>query len=278
MSVAQSIRGAAEQLAKVSDTARLDAELLMAHALGIGRSDMLIWKMDDPAPSAFAELIARRMDNEPVAYIVGVQEFYGRDFLVTADVLIPRSDSELLIEIALEHCRPGSRVLDMGTGSGALLLTVMVEYPTLGRCYGFDNSAAALKVAKLNAQKYDLTPDTFGLFDWRDTNASLSKAFGDFDIYICNPPYVETIAKLEPQVANFEPHSALFSGEEGLDDYRIIIPELSRMSPNVAILEIGASQAEGVTAIAEGHGFVVEVRHDLANRPRAVVIRQQVKS
>ena len=128
-SVAQAIRDAAEKLAKTSDTARLDAEVLMAHALGVPRSEMLVRHMADAVPSTFAMLVERRAAHEPVAYITGTQEFYGRSFIVSPDVLIPRGDSEVLVERAIAAKPDALRVFDCGTGSGALLLTCLLELP-----------------------------------------------------------------------------------------------------------------------------------------------------
>ena len=127
--MAQALRDAAAALAEVSDTARLDAEVLMAHVLGASRSDLLLRHMGDAVPAGFAALVARRMAHEPVAYITGQQEFYGRPFAVTHDVLIPRGDSETLVEAALAAAPAPRRVLDCGTGSGALLLSVLAERP-----------------------------------------------------------------------------------------------------------------------------------------------------
>src|SRR6188768_2363973 len=127
MTVAEALREAAARLASTSDTARLDTELLMAHALGVSRSDMLLRHMGDPAPEGFAGLVERRAQHEPVAYILGRKEFFGREFRVAPGVLIPRMDSETTVAAALEACPAPASVLDCGVGSGALLLTVLAE-------------------------------------------------------------------------------------------------------------------------------------------------------
>lgn len=273
MSVADALREATARLSETSETARLDAELLMAHALGVTRSDMLLRHMTDQAPEQFVELVSRRAMREPIAYILGNAEFYGRSFIVTPAVLIPRSDSESVIEAALQHTPIAGRVLDMGTGSSALLLTLLAERPGL-EGVGIDASLGAIAVAAANAGRLGLQERAHILHaDWHESG--WSEDLGRFDLVIANPPYVETTAQLAPDVRDFEPASALFAGEEGLDDYRVIIPQLRGLltEAGVAVLEIGASQAEYVTQIAEESGFQVELRHDLEDRPRALILR-----
>ena len=271
--VAAAIRDAAQRLAESRDTARLDAELLMAHALGTDRSSMLLRSMADPAPADFRPLIERRLGHEPVAYITGVQEFYGRDFTVSPDVLIPRGDSETLIEAALECAPKAERVLDLGTGSGALLITILLE-TAKSHGIGIDLSAGAVAVARVNAQALGLigAQARFLERDWH--KEGWADDLGQFDLILCNPPYVETGAKLDPDVRDHEPHTALFAGEEGLDDYRVIFPQLGKlMLPGgVAVFEIGAAQADSVAEIARNAGFEVRLRHDLANRARALIL------
>ncbi len=278
IAVAEAIRAAATRLAATSDTARIDAELLMAHALGLSRSDMLLRAMRDPVPESFAALIERRAGHEPVAYITGWTEFYGRRFDVGPGVLIPRPDSEVLIEAALEFVPDPRRVLDIGTGSGALLFTILMEKPKAAGI-GIDASAEAIKVALHNGigldTEYHLEDDwQWHLMqrDWREPG--WADDLGTFDLIICNPPYVEADAALAPQVRDHEPASALFAGPEGLADYRVLMPQLrALMRPSgVAIFEIGATQAEQVGAIAAAAGFRAELRRDLAGRPRALVL------
>ncbi|NNE49780.1 MAG: peptide chain release factor N(5)-glutamine methyltransferase [Altererythrobacter sp.] len=273
MKVAEAIRDAARRLSQTSDTARLDSELLMAHALGTNRSDMLLGHMTDDAPVDFASLVDRRFHREPIAYILGDAEFYGRRFIVTPDVLIPRSDSECVVEAALEVASDSGRALDMGTGSGALLITLLAERPSL-EGIGIDASLSALSVAAANAARLGVADRTHMLrADWH--HPGWSDDLGQFDLIIANPPYVETIADLDPDVRDYEPASALFSGVEGLDDYRVIIPQLRQplTAAGVAVLEIGASQAAQVSEIAEENGFKAGLRFDLAGRPRALILR-----
>lgn len=272
MTVAEAIRAAADRLAATSDTARLDAELLMAHALGVTRSDMLLRAMRDPGPEGFAALIERRAAHEPVAYITGWTEFYGRRFQVAPGVLIPRPDSELLVECALAAAPVAPRVLDLGTGSGALLLSVLAELPD-AQGVGVDVSEQALDIARVNADDLGLTLDAAMVpGDWR--THGWTNDLGTFDLILCNPPYVEADAVLDPQVRDHEPHTALYAGPEGLDDYRILIPQLRNLmdAGAVAVFEIGAAQAEAVSALAAAAGFAIELRRDLAGRPRALVL------
>jgi release factor glutamine methyltransferase len=272
MTVGEAIRAAAERLAATSDTARLDAELLMAHALGLTRSDMLLRAMREPAPDTFAALVERRAAHEPVAYITGEAEFYGLTLKVTPATLIPRGDSETLIEAALEQASPRGRVIDLGTGTGALLLAVLANLPAW-EGIAIDASSEALAVAMGNAAALGLAERSDWLLrSWRA--ADWTDDLGTFDLILCNPPYVEEDAALDRQVRDFEPASALFAGPEGLDDYRILIPQLRKlMNPQaVALLEIGATQAEAVSALAAASGFAAELRRDLGGRPRALVL------
>ncbi len=270
--IAETLRDAAARLAAISDTARLDAELLMAHALGVSRSELLLRHVRDDAPEGFAPLLARRMGHEPVAYLLGRQEFFGRDFLVSPDVLIPRADSETLILAALDACPAPRRVLDCGTGSGALLLTVLAERGD-ATGLGIDRSPAALAMAERNAEALGLSRRTQLMQrDW--TSPDWREGLGRFDLILANPPYVEVGAMLAPSVCLHEPSGALFAGPEGLDDYRILLPQLpALLEPGgVAALEIGWTQAEAVGAMAMDAGFVVRLHRDLGGRARALLL------
>ena len=275
MTVAQALREAALQLEPGSDTARLDAEVLLAEALGVTRSELLLRHMDDAAPEAFAAMVERRMHHEPVAYIVGHQEFYGLDLIVTPDVLIPRADSETLIEAAREAFRDGAprRILDLGTGSGALLLAALTIWPE-ARGLGIDRSKAALGVASTNAKRLALTDRCeLSPLDWKAEGWRAER--GRFDLILANPPYVEDGADLSPSVRDYEPATALFSGPDGLDDHRLLIPQLPHLlaENGVAVLEIGPLQAHLATEIGHRAGFSAALREDLAGRPRALVLR-----
>lgn len=272
--VAEALREAARRLEPVSDTARLDAELLMAETLGVSRSEMFLRHLEGPAPDAFDGLVARRLAYEPVAQIVGHKEFYGREFRVSRDVLTPRADSETIVAAALEAAPSAKRLLDCGTGSGALLLSLLAELPA-ARGVGIDRSAAALMVAKDNAARLGLVDRVeFSAADWHDPQ--WRGGLGTFDLVIANPPYVEAGADLDPSVRDYEPAGALFAGRDGLDDYRALLPQLPFLlePEGVAVLEIGASQAESVSQIAQNAGFRCELRRDLGGRARALVLRK----
>jgi len=270
------IRRAAAQFEGVSDTARLDAELLMAEALNVSRPELLLRHMADmggAVPPKFAEMAARRMRHEPIAYILGHQDFYGRNFIVTSEVLIPRSDSESVVQAALDVAPAEGRVLDCGIGSGALLLTLLAERPGLDGI-GIDNSIGALAVAAANAVRLGVQERMQAIRrDWHEEG--WQEGLGQFDLIIANPPYVEDGAQLASSVSEFEPAGALFAGEDGLDDYRILIPQLRQMLTigGAAVLEIGATQAVAVGELARSAGFDVTLHRDLADRPRGLLLQ-----
>ncbi|GAB7550631.1 peptide chain release factor N(5)-glutamine methyltransferase [Novosphingobium sp. 11B] len=268
--VVEAIRDAASRLSETSDTARLDAEVLMAHALGVTRSQLLLGRMRDPAPEGFAALVERRAAHEPVAYITGTAEFYGLELAVTPATLIPRGDTETLIEAAREAlaARPPARILDLGTGTGALLLAALSVWPE-AQGVAIDRSAETLAVAQTNADRH---APAAGLLvaDW--TKPGWSADLGRFDLILTNPPYVENAAELDTSVRAFEPAGALFSGPEGLDDYRVLVPQLpGLMAPGgVAMVEIGWRQADAVAAIGAAAGLSSRVHRDLGGRDRVV--------
>ncbi|GLK44145.1 peptide chain release factor N(5)-glutamine methyltransferase [Novosphingobium resinovorum] len=268
--VVEAIRDAASRLSETSDTARLDAEVLMAHALGVTRSQLLLGRMRDPAPEGFAALVERRAAHEPVAYITGTAEFYGLELAVTPATLIPRGDTETLIEAAREAlaARPPARILDLGTGTGALLLAALSLWPE-AQGVAIDRSAETLAVAQTNADRHAPAARLL-VADW--TKPGWSADLGRFDLILTNPPYVEDAAELDTSVRAFEPAGALFSGPEGLDDYRVLVPQLpGLMAPGgVAMVEIGWRQADAVVAIGAAAGLSSRVHRDLGGRDRVV--------
>ncbi len=267
--IRSALADATARLADHSQTPRLDAELLMAHALGVSREALLLSGLDRPAPDGFSELLARREGGEPLAYITGTRAFWTIDLAVAPGVLIPRPDSETLIEAAVDHFRGTTgpkRVLDLGTGSGALLLAALAEWPGASGV-GIDRSPAALAIASSNAERLGMAGRAEMIEGgWAGTG-------GLFDLILCNPPYIGTDEFLPRDVIEHEPHSALFAGADGLDDYRAIAPLLPAQlaAGGVACIEIGATQGPAVSALVAAKGLAAEIRPDLAGRDRCIV-------
>lgn len=267
-SVRAALADATRQLDAVSDTARLDAELLMAHALGTTRDRLLLGRLEDAEPLGFAALVARRLTHEPIAYITGTRAFWTIDLAVGPGVLIPRPDSETLIETALAWFdgRAPARILDLGTGPGTLLLAALAEWPE-AQGLGVDASEVALDYARRNAEALGMANRVeLRRGDW---SAGVE---GRFDLILANPPYIGTGEPLPPQVLDHEPSQALFAGPDGLDDYRRIVPALpGLLAPGgVAVLEIGWTQADAVSLLAKDHGLTPSVYKDMGGRPRVV--------
>lgn len=262
------VAGAARQLEAVSATPRLDAELLMAHALGISRESLLLGHLDDPVPPGFGALLDRRLRHEPIAYITGTRAFWTIELEIGPGALVPRPDSETLIEAAIAHFgdRAPAAILDLGTGPGTLLLAALDQWCD-AKGIGVDASEAALGYARRNAVRLGMADRV----EWRigDWAAGLDSRF---DLILANPPYIGTDELLPPDVRDHEPAEALFAGPEGLDDYRRIAPALSRLlAPGgIAVLEIGSTQGEAVSALVRRHGLAPRVIRDLTGLPRVV--------
>lgn len=269
--VNEALRLATDRLNSTSDTPRLDAELLMAHALEVERGALLLDPRKYQTPDEFGSLVARRMSHEPLAYITGFRDFWTLRFAVGPGCLIPRPDSETLIEAMLAHVRDSNaafHILDLGTGPGTLLLSALSEFP-YARGLGVDSSDIALGYARQNAEDNGLSSRaTFQRGNWAE---GLN---GPFDIILCNPPYIGADEALMDDVVKYEPASALFAGQDGLDDYRRILPQIAEYlsADGFAILEIGHRQRADVSLLAEQCGFHVQSKQDLGGRDRALIL------
>lgn len=276
-SVREALGGAIDALAAVGvETPRLDAELLLAEALGCERARLVAdpdGEVPPPAARRFGELVRRRLRREPVAYIVGRKGFRNLELAVDRRVLVPRPETELLVEVALE-LRPAS-LLDVGTGSGGIAVAVADELPECA-VTATDTSAGALEVARANAARLGLAERV------RFLEGTLPED-ERFDLILANFPYVaeRDWPALQPEVTKWEPREALLAGPDGLDAYRALIPECGRVSsrypqPSSTTLavEVGEGQALAVAELMRAAGFgAVETRRDLAGIERVVVGR-----
>jgi release factor glutamine methyltransferase len=269
--IARALAEAARKLNESSDTARLDAELLMAESLGIDRDRLILNPPDREPPKRFWTMVKRRVKGEPVAYITGRRAFWNIDVHVGPGVLIPRPDSEVLISSAIEHFEGGAgpkRILDLGTGPGTLLLAALDLWPE-ATGIGVDSSRRALAYATANARRLGFGKRAkFKLGDWAKGIDEL------FDLVVCNPPYVAEDEELDPGVVEHEPGEALFAGPEGLDSIRQIAPEIPRLlAPGgLAAVEIGADQATGAKKLLARKGFNEKVIQDFGGRDRAILL------
>ncbi len=258
----------------------LEARLLVGHVLGLSREAMVAHPQ---RPVAAAEaravdgLVARRQRGEPLAYILGEREFWSLPFAVNPDVLIPRPDSEAVVETALSHLddrdRP-VRILDLGTGSGCLLLALLHECEN-ATGVGVDCSQAALRVARSNAGRLGLDERcSFVCANWGGGLA------GRFDLIVSNPPYIDaqSFARLDPTVRCFEPAVALLAGADGLDAYRALSAHLERLLAlgGLAVVELGAGQRHGVARLLAAAGLgAIAVGHDLCGHERCLTLRRR---
>ncbi len=268
MTLRDALNTAVARLGDVSATPRLDAELLAAFGLGISRDQLLLSGLDGAAPLDFEALVERRLAHEPVAYITGTRDFWTLSLKIGSGVLVPRPDSETLIEavIASFPDRLPIQILDLGTGSGALLLAALSHWPE-ARGVGIDRSQAALKIAKNNADICKLADRaSFQSGDWGKGLDGL------FDLILCNPPYIKDDVQLPREVADYEPLDALYAGPDGLNDYRRLALDIPRLlSPaGCACLEIGYDQGRTAASLFEGGDLRVEVLQDLGGRDRCL--------
>jgi release factor glutamine methyltransferase len=269
--ITRALADAARQLEPTSDTARLDAELLMAEALHIDRDRLILAPPERTVPDRFWAMVGRRQAGEPVAYITGRRAFWNIELHVGPGVLVPRPDSEVLIASAIEHfdgTGGPERILDLGTGPGTLLLAALDVWPE-ARGIGVDVSRQALAYASANARRLGFEARVKWLQgNWADGLAET------FDLVLCNPPYIADGAELGPGVAEYEPDEALFAGEHGLDAYRALGPQLPRLleKGGLAAIEIGLGQSEAVIGLLARDGLQARVAADLAGRPRALLL------
>jgi release factor glutamine methyltransferase len=263
---------AERRLAAIPESPAQDAALLMAHALGVSVANMKLRHLDHDAPDGFQALLDRRLAREPIAYITGCAGFWTIELEVGPGVLIPRADSETLIEAAVAHFGESAprTILDLGTGPGSLLLAALDQWPS-ARGLGADSSPDALTYARRNAERLGLSARAdFREGDWGEGVNGL------FDLILCNPPYIEDAAQLDPDVADYEPHAALFAGPDGLAAYRILAPQFARLlAPNgITCLEHGAGQGPAVAALFAAGPFTISSRKDLRGVERCLVLRR----
>ncbi|MGN6203040.1 MAG: peptide chain release factor N(5)-glutamine methyltransferase [Solirubrobacterales bacterium] len=278
MSVREALDSAVDALTAAGvDEARLDAELLLGGAMERERAALVAdpgAEVPPAAARAFGEMVRRRLRREPVAYILGRKGFRRLELAVDSRVLVPRPETELLVELALE-LRP-ARVLDVGTGSGAIALAVADELPD-AEVTATDTSSAALEVARANAERLGLAERV------RFVEGTLPDDANGFDLILANLPYVaeRDWPSLQPEVTQHEPREALLAGPDGLDAYRALIPEcaprLSRYAEQMrgALgVEVGEGQAGAVAELMRGAGLgEVEIRRDLVGIERVVIGR-----
>jgi release factor glutamine methyltransferase len=251
---------------------RLDSQLLLAEAAGVSRERLFMEDavIDGATVRRFMELIGRREGREPIAYILGRKGFRRLTLAVDRRVLIPRPETELLVEVGLSLPR-GARVVDVGTGSGAVALALKDERPDL-EVWGTDVSAAALEVARANAARLRLDV-RWEQADLLGDLTALGRAAEQFDAVLANLPYIEVGAELEPEITEYEPAAALFAGVDGLEAIRRLIPQLGEAS--VVALEVAFDQAAAAGELLHGAGWRrLEVLRDLGGHERVVVARR----
>jgi release factor glutamine methyltransferase len=271
----EALQAARERLAPTSQNPRRDAEVLLASVLGCDAVALFAHPervLSAQESNQFESFVTRRAASEPIQYILGEQEFFGLPFIVTPDVLIPRPETEHLVEAVLQRVPPQAeaQILDVGTGSGAIAVALAYHLPT-AHVIAVDLSPAALAVAQRNAARHGVAARmTFQQSD-------LLQAFDHLhlDVLVSNPPYIAASEVLEPQVANYEPHSALYAGPTGLEIYERLIPQARHvLKPNGWILlEIGYAQSSAMhNLLSDWTG--VDFINDLQGIPRVAVARR----
>jgi len=257
------------------ESAELDARILVGHALQLDHAGLAAAEkqgLSESAASLLEVCAARRLAREPVARIVGEKEFWDLSFKVTPAVLVPRPETETVVELALSLVDRAAplRIADLGTGSGAILLALLSEMPH-ARGVGIDISADALDVAHANAERLGLDRAAFALCDFAAVD-------GTFDLVVSNPPYVASgdIAMLAPEVRNHDPVHALDGGTDGLNAYRVLAANAARLLTPAGplVVEIGAGQEQAVSGLFAHNGLAISAtRHDLSGIPRALAAK-----
>ena len=278
-SIAEVLKDASQMLERAGvPEARRDASSLLSFIVGKDRTFLISHaedQVDDQSVEDFREAVERRAAGEPLQYITGTQDFFGREFRVTPDVLIPRPETELLVEAALEINRAATLICDVGTGSGCIALTLLCELDQ-ARAVVIDKSQAALEIARFNAQKLSVAERTefvvSDCFDALDPR--------EFDLIVSNPPYVSAgvLAGLQREVRDHEPLVALSPGPDGLSIIRRLLfeaPKFLKQNGHL-IMEIGFDQGEAVQRLIDAHVWeLLEVRPDLQRIPRIVLLRKR---
>ena len=269
------IEDARTQLDAVSDSARLDAEILLARAIDVPRSYLIAHPedtLDDVARERLACVLDRRIAGEPMAYITGIKEFWSLELMVSPAALIPRPESELMVELALREIprTASSQVLDLGTGSGAIALAIASER-VMCEVTATDIDPDALAVAMQNARQLSIGNITFVEGNWTEAVTGLK-----FDVVVSNPPYVRD-GDHALKTLRFEPHAALVGGRDGLDAIRVLARDCEAIlsADGILFLEHGAEQQRDVEKILlEQHWSSIECHNDLAGQPRVTMARR----
>ena len=265
-------------------TYKLDAKILLSHILNLTNSENLILKLNEKISSddylKYIHLIERRLKFEPIAYIIGRKYFWKQEYIIDNNVLIPRPETELIIELLLKKLKSKINsklhILDLGTGSGCIILSLLSELK-FSTGIGIDISEKALNIAKLNAKKFDLIKRVnFKISDWFDNLENTDK----FDIVISNPPYIpiNEWKNLDPNVLNFEPKGALTDHHDGLGNYRIIAKNAREFlkKDGFIVLEIGFNQSKKIKEIFCTKGYEIEIFKDLQSIDRIVIIKDNL--
>jgi release factor glutamine methyltransferase len=274
MSIAELLQQAAARLVEVSDSPRLDAELLLCRVLGCERSYLFTWPEREPEraqSTVFEELLARREQGEPVAHILGRREFWSLELAVSPDTLIPRPETELLVDAALARIPLDAewQIADLGTGSGAIALAIASERPACN-VVAVERGADALAMARANAERLAIGNVEFLAGDWFEPLTGRH-----FQMIVSNPPYIPADdPHLQQGDVRFEPASALVSGDDGLDDIRHLITKAKNflVSPGWLLLEHGHDQGRAVITLLQGAGYQrIENHRDLLGNDRLAI-------